>query len=269
MARIIVVLALCVAVSGCIPVPGSTLNACIGCFHSTASTAIGEAPDAPETPAAAIPASPAALLDAGTPPTTDTEEASPGRAPGEAHTDGAVQSPPAPANPVPAPALPSTEPTPAAPGAGAGAGDAPAAAPADAAPTSESDPGLAATLREAEGFCATPCRGPNGKVHIGYGHALRITRADGDALLAQDIADARAAAERVVGAPTWNGLTERRREVLTEMAYMAGPTGLARFEKMLAAVRAGDYARAADEITASLLRPPTRTVRLAHMMREG
>ena len=144
-------------------------------------------------------------------------------------------------------------------------GDAPR--PAVAAGRGEPLSDLAQTLREAEGFSASPYAGPNGVPHIGYGH--RLTHAEADALLAQDIADARAAAQRVVGEPTWSGLTERRRDVLAEMAYMAGPTGLGRFRKMLEAVRAGDYDRAADEITASLLRPPARAGRLATAMREG
>ena len=129
--------------------------------------------------------------------------------------------------------------------------------------------GLAATLREAEGYSPTVYRDTGGVPHIGYGH--RLTPAEADALLAADIAEARAAAERVVGEATWRGLDEARRDVLVEMAYMLGASGLARFRLMLDAVRRGDFDAAADELAASLLydQVPTRTVRLAATLRGG
>ena len=139
----------------------------------------------------------------------------------------------------------------------------------EAALETDSSPDLAATLREAEGFSATVYPDPNGVPHIGYGH--RITPAEADALLAADMASARAAAERVVGEPTWGGLSETRRDVLVEMAYLVGETGLAGFARMLDALRAGDFDAAADEIVASRLggQVPTRTARLAATLREG
>ena len=149
------------------------------------------------------------------------------------------------------------------PAAGAGASG------ADARPSGSpgGEPDLAQRLRDAEGFCERPCRGPEGASHIGHGH--RITPAEADALLEKDMADARAAAERIVGESAWGGLTAPRRDALVEIAFMAGPTGLARFREMLAALRAGDYARAADEITNSALTPAVRRDRIAALMRQG
>lgn len=131
----------------------------------------------------------------------------------------------------------------------------------------DTSPGLAATLREAEGFETERYEDTGGVEHICYGH--RITRETCDVLLAHDMAVAAAAAERVVGEPTWSGLTEPRRMALAELAYMTGGTGLARFDGMLTALHAGDYETAADEIIDSTIKPPTRAVRLAAMMRDG
>ena len=133
----------------------------------------------------------------------------------------------------------------------------------------ETHPDLAATLREAEGFSPTVYPDPNGLPHIGYGHQL--TPAEADALLAADMAEARAGAARVVGEPTWGELDEARRDVLVEMAYMLGESRFAGFQRMLAALRAGDFEAAADEILTSRLdtQVPTRTARLAAVMREG
>lgn len=248
--------------AGC--VPGSSINVCALCLHSHASTRSGNTPTNSEATPGAAAALPALPLPGSTPPIPTARAPAPGGSVEPGDDD--------PANPNPGGAGPgAAPPAEQPPGATTGAREPPAQAddpgPAVAAGPGEAQPDLAQRLRVAEGFSATPYPDPGGVPHIGYGH--RLTRAEAEALLARDIADARAAAERVVGAPTWNGLTERRREVLAELAYMAGPTGLARFTKMIEAVRAGDYARAADEINISLLRPPTRAVRLANMMREG
>ena len=161
-----------------------------------------------------------------------------------------------------------------------GAGGEPASSPTPAAgdpglmlrlsPDAAAAPGdLAATLREAEGFSPTIYPDPNGIPHIGYGHQL--TPAEAEALLAADMATARAAAARVVGEPAWGDLDEARRDVLVEMAFMAGEEGLAGFRRMLGAVRVGDIEAAADEILASRLAEqlPDRARRLAAAMREG
>ena len=224
------------ALSGCVPIPGSSVNitACIGCFDAEASARIGAPPGdsaAPEPPAP-LPAQ----LHAGAPAATDTQGSSPG------------EDPQAPAS--------SVEPARAAPGAGSGEGDPPV-------PTGP----LADRVRVAEGLSLTPYEDDGGVKHICYGH--RVTIGDCDALLAEDLAAAEAGAERVVGEPTWSSLTERRREVLTEIALMTGATGLSRFERMLEALHAGDWTGAADEIVLSNLKPPTRAVALANLMRDG
>ena len=140
--------------------------------------------------------------------------------------------------------------------------------PAGAEPPEQAEPALMLRLREAEGFCDMPC-GVDGVSHIGYGHRLPLDTASGDALLVHDTGVAAAGARRVVGEPLWSALSEHRRDVLTEIAFMAGATGLAGFEEMLKALRAGDYARAAEEIVDSTLEPERRAMELAQLMREG
>ena len=244
-APIVVVGAL--ALAGCIPIPGSTVtvNACVGCINSQASTRSAPAPVAPEARPSELLADLAPAL-----PATTTPEASPSEAaPTPAHLD-----------PAPAPA---TEPAPAASGAGTDEDVAPVA---DEPPPDPADT-FAARLREVEGLSLVPYPDTGGIYHICYGH--RVTVADCDGLLVEDMTVAAEAAERVVGQPTWNGLTERRRWVLIEMSYMLGEGRLRKFEKMLTALRAGDYRAASIEITASLLRPPTRAASLAVAMLEG
>ena len=291
--RILAAAAVVAPFAACIPsIPGTNTSICIICTESSSTghggsgAAAGESPGMPALPVR-LPGVPA---PAGGAPTTDpapsaeaeaTESSSTGHGGSGA---AAGESPGMPALPVrlpgvPAPAggAPTTDPAPSAEAEAEVNDPAPEAkapdlmlrfrdfAP-DASPAEAGDPEVAETLRDAEGWCAIPCVGPNGHLHIGYGHLL--TRAEGDRLLATDIAVAAETAERVVGS-AWAALSQRRRHVLIEMAYMLGDQGLRDFRRMLHALRAGDYARAADEIADSNLIPPRRVARLAAAMREG
>ncbi len=157
----------------------------------------------------------------------------------------------------------------AAPGAGSEtAGDAPETSGSELAGIAAPEP-LAGTIRAAEGLRLEPYRDAGGTPHIGYGH--RITEAEAGALLARDMADARAAARRAAGIDTWRALDPVRRDVLTEAAYVLGEAGLAGFRRMLAALAAGDHALAADELTDSLWarQAPGRVADLARRLRAG
>ena len=136
------------------------------------------------------------------------------------------------------------------------------------APKPGRTPDLAAITR-AEGFSSERYVDPGGAPHIGHGH--RVTPAEAGALLEADMADALSAAERVVGQPYWDALSEGRREVVAELAFILGGRGLSKFEQMLAAVRRGDFAQAAAEIVASRLAEqiPGRATGLARRMRDG
>ena len=93
-------------------------------------------------------------------------------------------------------------------------------------------------------------------------------------LLEADMAEGITNAERVLGPDTWAALSAGRRAVLAELAVIVGAEGLAGFDDMLEAVRAGDFERAGDEIILSLLPRqdqigPDRTRDLASRMRAG
>ena len=136
------------------------------------------------------------------------------------------------------------------------------------APTPGPVPDLAA-IAEAEGFSPERYVGPGSAPHIGHGH--RVTPAEAGALLEADMAAALAAAERVVGNSYWASLSEGRREVLAELAFILGETGLRGFEQLLAAVRRADFVQAAAEIVASRMAEqiPARATGLARRMRDG
>jgi lysozyme len=71
--------------------------------------------------------------------------------------------------------------------------------------------------------------------------------------------------------PWWRDLNKTRRTVLQSMAYQMGVDGLLRFRNTLAAVKRGDYARAAKGMRASLWarQTPGRAERHARAMERG
>ena len=109
--------------------------------------------------------------------------------------------------------------------------------------------------------------------HVGYGHSLPLDLDSAEALL--DVAARRALvdAAAVLDSPrTWAALTRDRRVALASMAYQMGRGGLRGFGRMLAAVRGGDYAAAADEMLDSRwarVDSPARARRMATLMRDG
>ena len=145
------------------------------------------------------------------------------------------------------------------PGVGAGVGT------AAGLPELVDDPDdapLAMALRSAEDLRLEPYPDTGGVPHIGYGH--RITPAEAEGILAEDLAVARAAAQRVVG-DAWPTLHVDVQEALIEAAYMLGATGLSDFHEMLEAVRRGDRTAAAGHMVDSLwaLQAPDRVAAIA------
>ena len=104
---------------------------------------------------------------------------------------------------------------------------------------------LGASLRAHESLKLEPYQDQGGTWHICVGHALQVTEADCEALLAVDMREGARVAERVIGAETWAALTPQRREVLAELAFA---TNLPMFRKLAAAVQAGDWEAAHDEV---------------------
>lgn len=127
-------------------------------------------------------------------------------------------------------------------------------------------------LRSDEGWRAKPYRDTVGKLTIGYGHNLDakgISRNVGELLLAEDAAEA---IQIVRVYPWFDGLSDLRQEVVTEMAFQLGTDGFAEFRATIAALAAGDHEKAARQMLASKVareQAQARWQRHAERMRRG
>lgn len=114
-----------------------------------------------------------------------------------------------------------------------------------------SQPGLAATIREAEGEVGNfPYCDPAG-LHVGDGiHIGRyLSDREREGYYCDAIERARAEAERVIG-DVWADLSQPRRDVMIELCYWSACAG---FVEMIPLVREGRYVEAAGEIMDSCL----------------
>lgn len=112
---------------------------------------------------------------------------------------------------------------------------------------------------------------------IGVGHTdgdhiyqgLVWTDAQIDAALAADIAKAESGLDRAL--PWWRKLCDARQDVLVQMTFQMGVNGVLVFKNTLHAMEAGDYAKAASGMRASLWakQTPARAERLAKIMETG
>lgn len=95
-----------------------------------------------------------------------------------------------------------------------------------------------------------------------------ITKDEALFLLANDIDDAVADLRSFVW---YEDLDPIRKKVVIDMRYNLGPTRFRQFRRMIAALAAGDYMRAADEMVDSAWyhQVGTRARRLVEMMRTG
>lgn len=127
-------------------------------------------------------------------------------------------------------------------------------------------------LRLHEGERLKPYRDTVGKLTIGIGRNLDdrgITAEESAMLLANDIA---AEERELLHALPWVAtLDEVRQRVLVDMAFNLGLAGLLTFENTLAAIRAGEYQRAATLMLQSRWAEQVgqRAERLSRMMATG
>ena len=127
-----------------------------------------------------------------------------------------------------------------------------------------------ARLKVDEGFRATPYVDTTGHLSVGYGTNL-------DAGLSESAASALLVAQATelaneLATYTWaSGLNDVRASVLIELAFNLGMTGLMRFQRMIAAIRSGDWGGAHDELLDSdaALELPVRYQMLAEMLLTG
>ena len=106
----------------------------------------------------------------------------------------------------------------------------------------------AAYIRRYEGFSKLPYKCPTGHLTIGYGHNLEngISAKAALFILQEDLARAERAVKDAF--PWWWKLDEARQFVLVDMAFNMGLAGLKGFKKMLSAIEAGDFDKAAEEM---------------------
>lgn len=126
-------------------------------------------------------------------------------------------------------------------------------------------------LKQAEGFRSKPYRCTAGKLSLGFGRNLDdvgITETEAEYLLKNDI---QKAVEALRLEPYWLDLTETRQAVLIDMVVNMGWPRFSGFQRMRAALRAGDYAEAARQMqdSAWFHQVGQRGPRNVNLMRDG
>ncbi len=127
-------------------------------------------------------------------------------------------------------------------------------------------------LKYDEGFRNHPYLDTKGKWTIGWGRNLTdvgISEDEAVLMLRNDVEKAVFGARTLVA--NWSELAEARQAVLVDMVFNLGYQGAANFKRMLSAVSAGDYGRAAAEMKLSqwYAQVGDRAVRLVRMMESG
>lgn len=100
-----------------------------------------------------------------------------------------------------------------------------------------------------EGEVLTPYKCSRGVLTIGRGHNLEhgISKAASDFIFKEDMDKAEADLKKYLP-EVYDKLDANRQLVLIDMCFNLGVGGLLKFKKMLAAIRMGDYEKAAEEL---------------------
>ena len=131
---------------------------------------------------------------------------------------------------------------------------------------------LTEQLKRHEGLRLKPYKCTAGKLTIGYGRNIEdcgITEDEATVMLNSDIAKCeRQVSQNIKMRPDIN---DARYDVLVNMTFNMGLTGLLRFKKMLKAVKQGHYSLASVEMLDSkwAKQVPSRANELANQMRTG
>lgn len=130
---------------------------------------------------------------------------------------------------------------------------------------------MRAELVRDEGSRTTVYRDTRGNLTVGVGHNLTIPQDQHtiDALLTSDIAGCVASLD--LRQPWWRNLDPVRQRVLINMTFQLGGAGLARFPQFLAAMQAGQWDAAAEEMMDSnwARECPARAARLRSLVLDG
>jgi len=122
-------------------------------------------------------------------------------------------------------------------------------------------------LKQDEGFDGMPYEDKLGIPTIGYGTKLPITEEEAEILLKHRLD--KKILEISEKEPFFLDLPETAQEVIANMAYQLGVSGVLKFKKMWAALKNKNYQKAADEMLDSrwAKQTPNRAKRLAEIMR--
>ena len=122
-------------------------------------------------------------------------------------------------------------------------------------------------IKNHEGLRLTPYHCTANKLTIGYGINLDagITEEEAEYLLKNRVHQITVKLQEL---PFWMDLSGVRRAIMTDMAYNLGITGLYKFKRMLAAIKAEDFEAAAEEMEDSswFKQVGARSRRLQRMM---
>lgn len=121
-----------------------------------------------------------------------------------------------------------------------------------------------------EGLRLMPYRCTAGVLTVGYGTAFPLTEQEAHLLLRHRLQLVLDQCERRFS--WWSKLSPARQQVVASMGYQLGISGLMGFRRMLAAIDAGNYRLASDEMLDSkwaISDSPARARRLAQMMTRG
>jgi lysozyme len=122
-------------------------------------------------------------------------------------------------------------------------------------------------LKKHEGFRGMPYKDSLGILTIGYGTKLPITEEEAELLLKHRLDNK--ILKLSEKEPFYLDLPETAQKVIANMAYQLGVGGVLRFKKMWAALKEGNYQKAADEMLESkwAKQTPNRAKELAEIMR--
>ncbi len=134
--------------------------------------------------------------------------------------------------------------------------------------------GILGNLKIEEGFRARPYHCPAGRITIGFGRnvdksGLGITEEEAAFLLRNDVI--RTIDEVRCNYPWFDDVSKAAKEVLVELCFQLGAPRLAKFRKMLAALKAHDYDAAGAELLDSKFarQVPARANRLFQRLTEN
>jgi hypothetical protein len=136
---------------------------------------------------------------------------------------------------------------------------------------------LAATIRQAEGFTATPIPDIGG-VEVGYGRNLNtdpLTKDEAEYLLQGPMMQRISALQNSL--PWFNAMDDVRSRALCEMAYQMGSAGVLSFRQLLGCCAVKDWPGASRNVletsagtpTPLALQTPSRAHRYAQMLLTG